>query len=836
MKKIIVIIAVVFLLFAGALLAIPVFFKNNLVEATKNTINKQVKAEIEFADIKLSLFRSFPKATVELNNLLIKGINEFKHDTLFKVSAVRTKMNLVSLFRKSDRSIEEIIIDSPVINLIVSDTGISNWDIATQTDDTKDDNINTSNDDSFTLQLEKIEIINGFLQYEDKLAKMLLKLEKMNFDISGNMYGNGTQLKTAGSVNNFVVNYNDINYITNTSLSLKTLLDVNFSEMKFSIAENELLINRLPLELSGSVEIPSDTMLFNLDLKSKDSDFENFLALIPPGYEEYMKDINTSGSANISGDFTGIYIGENYPAFNVQLRIENGNFQYADLPEEIKNIEADILISKPQGDLDLTEIKVKQAHAEIRNNPLDLTMEILNPLSDPKFDAAFIGKVNFAHVKDALPMDSVNISGIIDANLFAKGNYSDIEKESYEKIKSDGVVLLDNFVYDSPQLTQTINVPIGRLDFSPENIDLKELLVRVGQSDFKLSGKVSNHLNYMLKEGTLKGNLRLNSNKVNLNELLRLQITDDSEFAENDLTKDPASDTNSSEEVLAFDIPQNIDITFLSDIKSAVFDRLPISNIKGLITANSGKLILNGLNMDMLEGQMKITGSYQNTPQNRPFVDFGLDILQFDIPTAYRSLTGVQRILPVAGQSTGKFSSFFKMKGQLSEYHKLIPGSIDGDGLFSTTNLEVVNSPVFNQLKGILNSEKLNNVKIDDFKANFTIDEGNLLLKPFNTRIANQETKIEGSLNADNLLNMQLDFKIEREAFGPDIQNILGAIPGNENIKVVPAGVVIKGPVGNPEVKMDLSETRKYIMNATKDDIQKSLNKLGKGLKKLFEK
>jgi len=193
-------------------------------------------------------------------------------------------------------------------------------------------------------------------------------------------------------------------------------------------------------------------------------------------------------------------------------------------------------------------------------------------------------------------------------------------------------------------------------------------------------------------------------------------------------------------------------------------------------------------------------------------------------------------MLPVAGQSTGKFSSSVNMKGQMSEYHKLIPASIDGKGLFSTRNLEVVNSPIFNQLKGILKSEKLKNVKIDDFKANFIVDKGNLLLKPFKTKIAEQETQIAGSLNTDNLLDMKLDFKIQREAFGPDIQNILAVIPGNENIKAVPAGVNIKGPVGDPEVKMDLSETRKYITDATKDDIQKSLNKLGKGLKKLFEK
>ena len=63
----------------------------------------------------------------------------------------------------------------------------------------------------------------------------------------------------------------------------------------------------------------------------------------------------------------------------------------------------------------------------------------------------------------------------------------------------------------------------------------------------------------------------------------------------------------------------------------------------------------------------------------------------------------------------------------------------------------------------------------------------------------------------------------------------MALIPGNQNIKELPAGVIITGPVGNPETKMDLSETRKTITDATKDDIQKTINKIGSGLRKLFK-
>ncbi len=841
MKKIIIIVIVVFVVFAAALFAIPIFFKQNLLDATKATINKRVNAEVQFADFNLSLFQNFPKATVELKEVLVIGKNEFQNDTLLNVSYARATMSLASIFNKKGRSIEEIILEKPKLKLVVNNAGKTNWDLINSSGPQRIESTNQSTQDevpgnSFELQLERVSIKDASFLYDDREAKIALGLSDINLNVSGKMYGTSTELLVEGKAGEFKLKYNNVDYISHTSLETKTVVNVDYENMKISIVENELLVNRLPLEITGNVEIPSDSMFFDLQIKTKDSDLDNFLALVPPDYEAYLKGIKTSGSATISGNLKGLFYEENYPAFSLSLAIKNGNFQYAELPEQIENIKADARISKPQGELNLTEVKIKEAHAEIKNNPVDLTLTLKNLLADPWFDGTFIGKINFDNLKDVLPLDSVNLSGLVDANLFVKGNYSAIEKEQYDKVKSDGIVMLDNFIYDSPELTQRIFVPKGQLDFSPENINLQEFFMRVGQSDFNLSGKVSNYLNYILKDGTLKGNLQLNSNRLNLNELLRLQKSQKVDIPVTSNAKGPAVDTDVKEEVLAFDIPKNVDITFRSYIKNAVFDRLPISNINGLITAKNGKLILNGLNMKMLEGEMNVNGSYENTPQNQPLIDFGFNIISFDIPTAYRSLSGIQQMFPLAGHSQGKLNSTFKMKGRLSSGHKLIASSIDGSGLFSTINLHIADSPIFNQLKGILKTEKLKNVTIDDFKANFDIEDGNIDLKPFKTKVAGQETTVFGTLSAENLLNMRLDFKIKRDAFGSDIQNILSVLPGNKNIVIVPAGVVITGPVGNPDVKMDLSETRKTITNATKDDLKKSLNKLGEGLLKLFEK
>ena len=828
MKRILVILLIVIVVLLGAVLAIPVFFKENILNTAKTTLNKQMDAEVEFADLKLSLFKNFPKVTVELQEVMIKGKEEFAQDTLLNVPRFAATMNLSSLF-SSNRSIEEIVLDNPSLNLVVAESGNVNWDVAPASDSEEKESASTDNKEEFQLALKNIEVNNAHFVYNDKLAKMRADLEDINMNISGEMFGNTTQLNIGGVVRNLTYSMEGTAYVSNTSLELNTLLDVDFESMQFSIAESELLVNRLPLELSGDVSIPNDTTFMNLQLKTKASDFENFLALVPKDYEEYLKDITTTGSATISGGVSGYFIDEDYPKIDFQVKVDKGNLKYAEMPEEIKNISAEMLIEKPQGDLDLMKINLNKAHAEIRNNPVDLTLKISNPVSDPLFDGAFVGKVNLDHLKDALPMDSVNISGIIDANLFAKGRYSDVEAEAYDKIKSDGKVLLNNFVYDSPDLTQQVIIPSGRLDFSPQNINLGNFTLKVGESDFRLSGKVSNYLNYVMKDGVLKGNMQLNSNFVNLNELLRLQVT------EEEPEQDQETQNEEDMETLAFDVPENVDIIFRSAIKRAVFNRIPITDIKGEVRAVDKKLVLDGLDMNMLDGKMTMNGSYENTAQNQPLFDFGFDISRFDIPTMYHTVAGFRKLIPGAGNSTGKLSTRLGMKGRLSPQLKLIAATTNGKGSFSTNNVEIKDSPLFNQLSGILKKEKLGNVRIGDFTANLTVEDGSLLLRPFTTKIIGQETKVQGSLNAESLLDMRLDFNVQREMFGPDIQKILAILPGNEKITMLPAGVVLKGPVGDAKVSLDLSATQKAVTDATKDDLKNSLNKLGDGLKKLFK-
>lgn len=843
MKKVVMVGGIVFISLMMILISIPFIFRGALLEKTRTAINRDLNVNIEFKDLRISLIKDFPKASLMLSQVLVTGKAEFAGDTLLSVQSLRTSFGLFDLFTPDDLTISEIILNNADLRLRVNENNLVNWQIFPESQESAQETTG-SEPGTFGMQLSKIEINDSRVSYIDVTLPLQVDLTGIEMDISGRMYGSETKLTAEGTSEQFNLVYDGTSYISKTRLGLKSLLDIHFDAMDFRFSEGEVMVNNLPLDLQGSFSMPGDTINFDLGFASRASTLGEILALVPPGYEAYLKDLSATGSASFTGSFKGFYYEETYPALQIDLSLANGNARYASMPDEIRNISGNLAINKPQGDFNLTSLTISKAHFEIRNNPVDLNLQLSNLLEDMHFDGKLVGRINFDHLKDAIPVDSLQLAGLLDVNLGVNGNYSAIENKKYELIKTAGAIILNNFEIRSRDLTQPVGVSSGVLDFAPDRIQLKQMDVRIGQSDMALSGAVADYYPYLFSGGTLRGNVLLNSNYLNLNELMQLQVEDTasvqtivSSKGGNTAARPGSLEQESSP--TSFQVPEKINLMVQADIKRALYDNLNINNIQGSVGINDGKLDLNGVRMNLMEGEMKLAGSYANTPEKMPDVNMTIDMISFDIPTAFQSLGLVRNYLPIAAQSKGRFSTTLNLKGQLDENMKLNLASLNGSGLFQSFNVQILNSPVFNKIKSVLNEEKLRDMRIDDFTANFSIENGNLVLRPFETRLAGQQAVFAGQLSAQNLISMQIGFLISRDALSKSVENTIGILPGQQNIKFIPVGVMINGPVGDPDVKVDLSDARdlvkQEVRNASKEELQKTINKLGDGLRKLLK-
>ncbi len=839
MKRAIIIIGILIFLFLGAIVTLPLIFKDALMEKARTTVYKHLGVNVGFSEFRLSLLRNFPKASLRMENVYVTGATPFQKDTLLKIQVIRSDMDLLSLFSKDGATLGALHLEDPVLRLLVGEDSLANWDFFrdSEPESTTGNTPDESPEKTFQLELENVVVTGADVSYLDQSTGIALYFNGSDVILSGNMYSSSFDMEVWGKVEDFRLLYDSLVYVSHTTLETNSLLAIDYETMEFIVSENELWVNRLPFILEGGFQVPGDSVVFDLDIRSAVSGLDEFLALVPPDYEKYLDGMIARGKTTMSGALKGVYSGEQYPAFNFMIHMAEGNLKYDGLPEELKHINAELILDKPQGVLDRTELKITRAHAEIRDNPVDLSLSITDLFGDPYFNGELAGKINFSHLKDALPLDSMHLTGEIETHLLLKAPYSAIREEQYDDIKADGTVLLTGFSYAGPQLTRPVSVPEGQLQFSPSHVELTETEVCIGQSDMRLSGRISNYLGYFLKGGTLDGTLDLRSQFLNLNELIHIQA--DKESGSAGTTVDPQGGPDEPE-IVAFDIPRNLNLEFTSRISNVLLGQLPLTGVNGLVTAKNGKLVLHGLQCTLFEGEVTLTGSYANNPEKEPEFDLGFDVRKIDLPTASRNFLSLEKAIPADTRSQGKISTRFSAKGRLSPQLNIISSSVDGSGTFTTHDIQIIDSPTFNQLQRVLKQERLQNITVDNVAAQFQVEGGNLFIKPFQTKIAGQEVTLTGSLNVKNILDLKMDFVIERSAFGPDIQEILAAIPGQEDIQTVPVTVRINGRVEKPEVKMDYTETRKYIMekikNASPESLKKSIDRIGDVLKKWINK
>jgi uncharacterized protein involved in outer membrane biogenesis len=252
MRKVLIITVTILGFLIITMVAVPLAFRSKIINKIKLAANEKVNAKVDFSDVQLSLFRSFPRLNVAIENLSVTGTNEFDNVRLLTAISLSTSVNLSGLWKSEGLSFTSIKLISPCLNLVVNKVGKSNWDIA------KDSSSQTPGPDANDKQidLKMIEIRNASFSYNDESSLMVLIFRNGAFDISGELKGNNSQLNITGQADSINFSYNGSQYVSGIKAAIKGGLQADFDKMSFSFLKNELMINNLPVEAPANTKMP----------------------------------------------------------------------------------------------------------------------------------------------------------------------------------------------------------------------------------------------------------------------------------------------------------------------------------------------------------------------------------------------------------------------------------------------------------------------------------------------------------------------------------------------------------------------------------------------------
>ncbi len=520
-KKILIILGVLLVLLIGAAAAIPYFFKDELVAMARAEANKAVDAEVDFSDVDLSLFRSFPDFSLRIDSLSVVGKGAFEGIPLAAADYAALTLDLMSVIRSTAPvAIKSIHLQRPRIKVYVLKDGTANYDITLPSEAPDTTQAAPADYGNLVIELASYSIADGYLLYDDHSLGTFLEAKGLNHSGTGNFTIDVYDLDTQTGIEALTVSQSGITYLNEAQATLDAVFNIDSPNSKYTLKDNALSINALQLNADGFVQLDNDDINMELAFNSPQNDFKQLLSLIPNAYTEGYEAVSATGKFTLEGNVSGTYNGEQgtYPAFSVNTTVSDGQVQYPDLPLGIGNINARANVNSPSSDFNDIVADVPRFSMTIGNNPFEASFRLRTPISDPDLQASANGRIDLAELSQAFPMEGVSeMAGRITADLNVDTRLSYIEQEDYERVNMNGDLQVQGINYAAEGLP-TVVINSAALSFSPQFVALRAFDAQLGQSDLQASGRIDNLLAYFSPEKTMTGSLTARSAYFNAGE------------------------------------------------------------------------------------------------------------------------------------------------------------------------------------------------------------------------------------------------------------------------------------------------------------------------------
>ncbi len=460
MKKILKFTGLTLLVLLLLAFTIPVVFKKQVQSLVKKEINKQLNANIDFKDVRLSLFRHFPKVTISIKGFHLTGKSSFSKDTLVSAENIDLTAGLFSVLKGRDIKVHGLYLTSPRIHLLVDKLGKNNWDIARSSSDTS--GLADTSASRFKISLKDYGITDGFLIYDDKMANTYTELNGLSHSGSGDLTADLFNLSTSTRATSATLIVDDIPYLFNTNTELNADIKIDNTTNTYTFKTDDIQVNALKLSAEGFVQM-INAQTYNMDLKfsSPTNNFKNILSMVPAIYKKDFEKVKTSGEASFSGFVKGIYSPSRTPAYDILLLVKNGSFQYPDLPKPVSNIQLNLQIANPDGQPDNAVIDISKGHLEFDKEPFDFHFNYKNPRTVQYIDAGARGKLDLSQLSKFIKLDpGTKLGGLVWADAFVRGPLKALQQQS-GPFNAGGFFDIRNLYYmasDFPQPVQNGNM------------------------------------------------------------------------------------------------------------------------------------------------------------------------------------------------------------------------------------------------------------------------------------------------------------------------------------------------------------------------------------------
>ncbi len=484
-----------------------------------------------------------------------------------------------------------------------------------------------------------------------------------------------------------------------------------------------------------------------------------------------LEGTSLAGNFSLDADAKGTYneAAGTFPQVKADMKLTDGFIQSEEYNTRLTEFSFNGTLTDPDGSMSGAALTIPQFHFLLDGVPMDGSLSVVN-FDDPAYEVQGKGALDLGKMFQLYPIDSMELSGVLTVNdIYAKGVYSDLEAERYDKLVNRGSVEIQSLYYRDLWYTQPgVSLTQGTVNFTPDKLAFDDMAGKLGKSSFSGSGYLTNYLAYLLMgSDELQGNITMRSPEFDSNEWLAEDATA------------TASTTPGEEEPLeVYPIPAGYDLLMDVNMGKVLYDDLVLENVNGKMEIKEQQLHMDDVSFNMLGSNVVMGGAYDTRNPDKAGYDFFLDIENLLVKEAFKYFDIVKGFAPAAQYIAGKCNLEVGLKGGLKPDFSPILEDINAFGLFEMLEGGLSQTPMTSALASNTNISTLSTWSLNDIKGIFKIEDGTITVDPFDLKIGEMTLNIGGAQNLAGGIRYNVNIDAPQGSLGAAAFKSLGQLTG----------------------------------------------------------
>jgi hypothetical protein len=696
------------------------------------SLNKDISTKFEIGSVNLSFLNRFPKATLNLKNILVHSSPGFDRtcfsgtgtDTLLSAESVSLEFSITDII-KGIYYIEKIGIKEGYLKLLTDTSGLVNYNI-TSTDSSETGEV-------LTINLNGVSVEDIRAIYDNRATELIIGGTIENGRLKSKISGDDIDFTAKGNLR--IDLFKLYNFIVAKSIDTEVDVSLKSSPEEVRFDKSILIFDDSKYELIGSVS--SDDIL-DLVVTGENIDISGIKSYLPENIAGKLTAYNPAGVLNVESRIKGPLTRTSNPGIEMIFSVDKGDVIHANSALAIKNISFKGFFTNGSGMVpETSSLTFSDFKGTLGSSAYTGSLK-LSDFKELKGVLQLKGRLIPSELKQFFGLKSISrTEGSIDLDLKMDGIIP--EKEKY--------TFADFFTFNT-----TADLKLRSFGIGLKN---DKIVLNNATGDLLVSKTVTaRDLNFTYNDQ----HIILNGTFVNLTEWLsgapvtmtaRASIGCDRLTVDSFLPDSSKADTSSGSK-RALSLPGDMFLDLNFNIGALHYKTFRAENISGIFSYKPRIMNFKALKLNSMDGVISGDGFFMQNVNKAYFGRGSFNFEEININRVFSVFHNFgQDFLKaenLAGTVSGSLSVLIPMDSLL---HPIVK-NITAEGKFLIKDGALIDFEPVRALSRFIEITELENISFEELENDFFIRNNFLYLPQMDVKSSAADLSINGKHSFDN--------------------------------------------------------------------------------------